>query len=128
MLPKETNQRMKDKKKNMKLVPIESESESESDTETDDDAENGDEINETEEIKLKREKPKSLRQKETPEEKKLRKQQVHIPKLPSFPDDLLIFKGEGIEKREAGYKERIEVCFQRRAGQSWANRWSFPRY
>ena len=113
MLPKETNQRMKEKKKNLKLVPIESESESESDTETDDDAENGAEINETEEKKLKREKPKSLRQKETPEEKKLRKQQVHSPNS-CFPMiDLLIFKGEGIEKREAGYKERIEVCFQR---------------
>lgn len=75
MLPKETNPRMKDKKKPRlhKIDSESSESSSESEEEVD---ETEEELNENKEVKLKKEKPKSLRQRETPEEKKLRKQQV----------------------------------------------------
>mmetsp|Transcript_19075 Transcript_19075/g.19816 ORF Transcript_19075/g.19816 Transcript_19075/m.19816 type:complete len:568 (+) Transcript_19075:20-1723(+) len=86
MLPKESNKKIKPKKK---LMPIESESESESEkSETDSESEdennnneeeetenNGDEENENK-PRLKREKPKPLRKRETAEEKKLRKLQV----------------------------------------------------
>jgi protein LTV1 len=77
MLPKESNPRLKNKK-NTKLAPIDSESDEEpSDSESSEEEVENDETNDgIDVVKLKREKPKSLRQKETPEEKKLRKQQV----------------------------------------------------
>lgn len=80
MLPKETNPNIikKQNEKKKKLPQIESGSESESESESDEEDEeelnpNNDQI---ETVKLKREKPKTLRQKETPEEKKQRKAQV----------------------------------------------------
>jgi protein LTV1 len=80
MLPKESNPRLKNKKKT-KLAPIDSESEESSDSESSEGEEEvaiDETADGTEVVKLKREKPKSLRQKETPEEKKLRKQQVIV--------------------------------------------------